>query len=179
MYKYIKSNTYKYCTKHGIGPGTLPKDVTIIDWEEPDDYRTILWLNRELTSEEQDYYDIHPVKIRKFTDDNVYAAYDDPGYTSYSDPRLQPPEYDEPDIVDKEEYNVKVIFDHDISVYPNEDFDFTDPDTADSDMIDGNVGVNTQGEVTLWDYNDGVILPDYGRSFYRRCNGCYRTIYTC
>lgn len=65
MYKYIKSNTYgynayKYFTKHGIGPGTLPKDAKLLDWRDIDDNVTAIWLDRCLTTKELKEYDIYP-----------------------------------------------------------------------------------------------------------------------
>lgn len=49
---------HKYILKHGFGPGTLPKDVDILDYEDDDYYNTIVWLDRELTPEELDKYEI-------------------------------------------------------------------------------------------------------------------------
>ena len=69
MKKYVKSfNTledkrnanrgYKYIMKHGLGTGTLPKDVNIIDWVDNDDWSTTVWLDRPLSTEELNRYDI-------------------------------------------------------------------------------------------------------------------------
>ena len=61
---YIKSNYgkdgYMYITKHGIGPGTLPKDVKLLDAQDLDNYMTAIWLDRFLTTKELEYYDIYP-----------------------------------------------------------------------------------------------------------------------
>ena len=51
--------TYKYYTKHGLGPGTLPKGVQLVDWEDIDDNITCIYLNRPLTTSELDEYDIY------------------------------------------------------------------------------------------------------------------------
>lgn len=48
---------YKYVLKHGLGPGTLPKDVTIGKVEDGD-YYDIVYLDRPLTKEELKFYDI-------------------------------------------------------------------------------------------------------------------------
>lgn len=58
------NNPYRYITKHGIGPGTLPKDVKLIDWEDLDNYRTAIYLDRPLSSKELDEYDIYPESIQ-------------------------------------------------------------------------------------------------------------------
>jgi len=49
---------YKYITTHGIGPGTLPKDVELVKVVDLPNFRCELYLDRPLTSEELDYYDI-------------------------------------------------------------------------------------------------------------------------
>ena len=46
-----------YRLRHGYGPGTLPRDVDVLDHREDGNY-DIVELNRELTPEELDYYDI-------------------------------------------------------------------------------------------------------------------------
>lgn len=56
--KRDKTKGYKYVLKHGLGPGTIPRDVDIIGWEEPDNYTTIVWLDRPLSAEELKRYDI-------------------------------------------------------------------------------------------------------------------------
>ena len=53
-----KKKGYKYITNHGLGPGTLPKDVELVDYEDLDNYKTAIYLDRPLTSDELDYYDI-------------------------------------------------------------------------------------------------------------------------
>ena len=58
------SKPYRYVTKHGIGPGTLPKDVNLIDSEDIDNYKTAIYLDRPLSAEELSYYDIYPETIQ-------------------------------------------------------------------------------------------------------------------
>lgn len=48
---------YWYFTRHGLGPGMMPNDVSIMDWYE-EGYKTWIKLNKLLTTEELDYYDI-------------------------------------------------------------------------------------------------------------------------
>lgn len=49
---------YLYIFKHGIGPGTLPKDVEIIKTKDLPNYYTAVWLNDFLTTDELKKYDI-------------------------------------------------------------------------------------------------------------------------
>lgn len=50
---------YRYILKHGVGPGTLPKDVNIIKYgEDRDDWKTEVWLDRALSKDELERYDI-------------------------------------------------------------------------------------------------------------------------
>lgn len=56
---------YRYITKHGIGPGTLPKDVVLVDWEDLPNYKTAIYLDRPLTTKELYYYDIYPEYIQE------------------------------------------------------------------------------------------------------------------
>ena len=65
MKKVVKANYmnvpggYRYILKHGIGPGTLPKDVNIVKYgEDRDDWLTEVWLDRALSKEELEKYDI-------------------------------------------------------------------------------------------------------------------------
>ena len=51
---------YMYFTKHGLSPGTLPRDVKVVDWEDVDDYMTVIYTDRFLTSKELKDYDIYP-----------------------------------------------------------------------------------------------------------------------
>ena len=60
--RYVRAtkDSYLYFTKHGIGPGTLPRDVKLVDWRDVDDNVTAIWLDRFLTTEELNQYDIYP-----------------------------------------------------------------------------------------------------------------------
>ncbi len=49
---------YLYIFKHGIGPGTLPKDVEIIKTKDLPNYYTAVWLSDFLTTDELKKYDI-------------------------------------------------------------------------------------------------------------------------
>lgn len=61
MKRYIKCNSfngYLYIFKHGIGPGTLPKDVTVTKEKSLPNGYTAVWLDRFLTTSELKQYDI-------------------------------------------------------------------------------------------------------------------------
>lgn len=63
MKKYIKASNYRkggylYFLKHGIGPGTLPKDVEIIQGWDIEGGNTLVTLDRFLTSKELREFDI-------------------------------------------------------------------------------------------------------------------------
>lgn len=63
MKRVVKSNysePYRYITKHGIGPGTLPKDVTLEKVRDLENFMTEIWVSRPLTGKELEYYDIYP-----------------------------------------------------------------------------------------------------------------------
>ena len=65
MKRVIKASSftnkgYLYLTKHGIGPGTLPRGVKLLKSKELSRYITAIWLDRFLTTKELDYYDIYP-----------------------------------------------------------------------------------------------------------------------
>lgn len=68
------NGSYLYITKHGLGPGTKPKDVKLIDSKDLSDYLTAIWLDRPLTSKELEYYDIYP----ETEIDEVLRKYDIP-----------------------------------------------------------------------------------------------------
>lgn len=55
---------YRYITKHGVGPGTLPKDVNLVKWEDLDNFYTAIWTDRFLTTQELEQYDIYPETIQ-------------------------------------------------------------------------------------------------------------------
>lgn len=61
MKRYIKCNSfngYLYIFKHGIGPGAIPKDVTVIKEKSLPNGYTAVWLDRFLTTSELKQYDI-------------------------------------------------------------------------------------------------------------------------
>lgn len=47
-----------YYTKHGLGPGTIPKDVNILDVKEDDNWGTYIKLDKVLTTDELNKYEI-------------------------------------------------------------------------------------------------------------------------
>lgn len=63
-----QAGPYRYITKHGIGPGTLPKDVKLVKWEDLDNYRTAIWTDRFLTTQELEDYDIYPESVQENLD---------------------------------------------------------------------------------------------------------------
>lgn len=63
-----QAGPYRYITKHGIGPGTLPKDVKLVKWEDLDDYKTAIWTDRFLTTQELEDYDIYPESVQENLD---------------------------------------------------------------------------------------------------------------
>lgn len=84
----LNDKKYVYILRHGFGPGTVPKTVDIIDFEDLDNGKTKVWLDRPLTKEELDYYDIddkveESLKNKKNTPER-YEADSDGGYTIWS-----------------------------------------------------------------------------------------------
>lgn len=53
-----KKGPFWYYTKHGIGPGTLPKDVQVVDIYEDDDFGTYVALDSILTTDELQQYEM-------------------------------------------------------------------------------------------------------------------------
>ena len=51
---------YMYITKHGMGPGTLPKDVKLLKWKDLPHFMTAIWTDRFLTTDELEQFDIFP-----------------------------------------------------------------------------------------------------------------------
>lgn len=78
-----KHGPYKYTLKHGIGPGTLPKDVEIVKYKDLNNGYTVVYLDRFLTTDELEKYNIpsesgeattNPCSVTVFeslTDDDV------------------------------------------------------------------------------------------------------------
>lgn len=74
--KENKEKEYRYITNHGIGPGTMPKD-TYVRSEDLDNGKTAIYLNRPLTQQELDKYDIKPEWVQESKekeDPNKYCA---------------------------------------------------------------------------------------------------------
>lgn len=68
---------YLYIFKHGIGPGTIPKDVSIIKTKDLPNYYTAVWLDRWLTTSELKKYDIPSESdIRYYLDRIGYCVAD-------------------------------------------------------------------------------------------------------
>lgn len=65
---YGHKGPWWYYSKHGMGPGTIPPDVNVVDWYEDDDYNTWIALDGVLTTQELREYELKeqkpPVKDR-------------------------------------------------------------------------------------------------------------------
>ena len=65
---YGHKGPFWYYSKHGMGPGTIPKDVKVVDWYEDDDYNTWVALDSVLTTQELREYELKeqkpPIKDR-------------------------------------------------------------------------------------------------------------------
>ena len=59
---YGHKGPFWYYSKHGMGPGTLPKDVKVVDWYEDDDYNTWVALDSVLTTQELREYELKEQK---------------------------------------------------------------------------------------------------------------------
>lgn len=93
---------YRYLTKHGVGPGTLPKDVKLVKWEDLDNYYTAVWTDRFLTTKELQQYDIFPeyiqnpedvVKFKGWKKTSVFESLDDTDIEKLSKYNLTESEY--------------------------------------------------------------------------------------
>jgi hypothetical protein len=82
--KRDSSCPYWYITKHGIGPGTIPDDVKVGKVKDLDNYYSIVWLDRPLSTDELEYYDIYPETMNQrilrdrlgYTNDEIDALID-------------------------------------------------------------------------------------------------------
>lgn len=64
--KKLLGESYRYVTTHGTGPGTLPKDVNLIKSEDINSNgRVAIYVDRPLTKEELEKYDIRPEWIQE------------------------------------------------------------------------------------------------------------------
>ena len=70
--KQMPKGGYRYITTHGIGPGTLPKDVRVFKTEDINGGKIAMYISRPLTSEELKQYDIKPEWIQE---DSSYRRY--------------------------------------------------------------------------------------------------------
>ena len=70
--KQMPKGGYRYITTHGIGPGTLPKDVEVFKTEDINGGKIAMYISRPLTSEELKQYDIKPEWIQE---DSSYRRY--------------------------------------------------------------------------------------------------------
>ena len=70
--KQMPKGGYRYITTHGIGPGTLPKDVRVFKTEDINGGKIAMYISRPLTSEELKQYDIKPEWIQE---DSPYRRY--------------------------------------------------------------------------------------------------------
>lgn len=55
---YGRDCKYLYVLKHGFGPGTIPKGVSVYDYEDRPDGTTLIWVDRPFTQRELNDYDI-------------------------------------------------------------------------------------------------------------------------
>lgn len=75
---------YNYTLKHGIGPGTLPDDVKVLEHRE-DGAKDIVKLNRVLTAEELNKYEISEGPVNENQDEKFLK--DNGPLEEYQDPR--------------------------------------------------------------------------------------------
>lgn len=67
--RYIPKGGYLYIFKHGIGPGTIPSDVSVVKTKDLPNYYTAVWLDRFLTANELKQYDIpSETEINRYLD---------------------------------------------------------------------------------------------------------------
>jgi hypothetical protein len=67
--RYTPKGGYLYIFKHGIGPGTIPSDVSVVKTKDLPNYYTAVWLDRFLTADELKKYDIpSETEINRYLD---------------------------------------------------------------------------------------------------------------
>ena len=67
--RYTPKGGYLYIFKHGIGPGTIPSDVSVVKTKDLPNYYTAVWLDRFLTGDELKQYDIpSETEINRYLD---------------------------------------------------------------------------------------------------------------
>ena len=59
---YGHKGPFWYHSKHGMGPGTIPPDVNVVDWYEDDNYNTWIALDGVLTTQELREYELKEQK---------------------------------------------------------------------------------------------------------------------
>lgn len=59
---YGHKGPFWYYSKHGMGPGTIPPDVNVVDWYEDDNYNTWIALDGVLTTQELREYELKEQK---------------------------------------------------------------------------------------------------------------------
>lgn len=122
---------YLYIFKHGIGPGTLPKDVEVIKTKDLPNGYTAVWTDRFLTTKEMDQYDIpYETEINRYLERIGYCQ--KPGdvvpcedITASTDPTTK--------YADKVTFEDIYPSDHDICFY------FTSNDAAYAEELFGNI----------------------------------------
>lgn len=72
--------SFAYITKHGLGPGMLPRDVRLVNWEEPNDYDTVVYLDRELTPDE-----MYEFELKEYSNNKDECLQESAGVREYSD----------------------------------------------------------------------------------------------
>lgn len=75
----LTESEYRYVTTHGTGPGTLPKDVNLIKSEDINSNgKVAIYVDRPLTKEELEKYDIRPEWIQEGNDFVIDKDIDEP-----------------------------------------------------------------------------------------------------
>ena len=80
---YGRDAKYLYVLKHGFGPGTIPRDVNVLDTDEVNGY-TVIWVDRPFTREELDYYDIpSETQLRRYLGSEYDRFFPNPEYNYF------------------------------------------------------------------------------------------------
>lgn len=84
---YGRDSEYMYVLKHGFGPGTIPRDVNVLDTDEVNGY-TVIWVDRPFTREELDYYDIpSETQLRRYLGSEYDRFFSNPEYNYFESSR--------------------------------------------------------------------------------------------
>lgn len=77
-----------YYTKHGLGPGTIPRDVTVLDVKEDDNWGTYIKLDKVLTTDELNKYEIKekipPNELTEEVDEESFNKLKEIAYELYN-----------------------------------------------------------------------------------------------